>query len=137
MKEGIKRFLVRSLIILVILEILAWILCSLVLETCDFPGRAVSIWTVWAVTVGFHYWLLKTVDKNPRSFNGIYMMQTGVKLLLYVVCVIVYLVSFREFAMRFVVVFLITYIVFAVFEVVSILNFIKSKAGSSGKTSKD
>ncbi|MDR3093657.1 MAG: hypothetical protein LBU62_03305 [Bacteroidales bacterium] len=137
MKESVKRFLIRSLMILFLLEILAWAFCSLMFNVYDFPGRIVSMLIVWVVTVGFHYWLLKVVDKNPRSFNWVYMMQTGVKLFLYIICVFVYLLSFREFARQFVVVFLITYIVFAVFEVVSMLNFIKNKAGSSEKMSKD
>jgi hypothetical protein len=132
MEESIKRFLIKSLIILVIIEA-AWVLCSLVLKAYNFPGRIISILVVWAVTFGFHYWLLKAVDKNPKSFNWMYLLQTGIKLLLYIGCVVVYLLSFREFAIPFVVVFLVTYIVFAVFEVVSILKFIKNKAGSSGE----
>jgi hypothetical protein len=133
MKESIKRFLIKSLAIFVFLVIASWALFSFVLENYDFPGRIAGIAIVWAVTFGFHCWLLKVVSKNPRAFNRVYMMQTGIKLLIYIGCVMIYLSLHREFAIRFVAFFMAVYIVFAVFEVISILGFIKHKAGTSGR----
>ncbi|MDR1672376.1 MAG: hypothetical protein LBS09_02775 [Bacteroidales bacterium] len=126
MKEELNRFFIRSLSLLALIVGISVGLFSVAWKNADFPGNIVSVAFIWATTCGFHFWLMRVVARHPKSFGGIFLMQTGIKLFLFAAYIAVYLYLFREYAVRFVILFLVTYIIFAVFEVVSILKFVKN-----------
>jgi hypothetical protein len=65
------------------------------------------------------------------------MLQTAIKLLLYMVCIVGYLFFYRQYGLPFTVHFLAAYLIFAIFEVASILKFVKNNAGqASGSVKK-
>jgi hypothetical protein len=124
-----KRFFLFAAVILVITIAVSQLLFSTIFETNSFPGRIISIIFVWLVTCMSHYWMMKTVTDRPKAFSRVFMLQTTVKLLLYMVCIAGYLVLYREYGILFTVHFLVTYLIFAIFEVASILKFVKNNTG--------
>ncbi len=131
MGKMLNRFLVTALILCVAIIFISQLLFSSIFETYRFPGRTICIVFVWLVTCVSYYWLMKTVTDKPKAFNRVFMMQTTIKLLLYMVCILVYLLFYKQYAIPFAVQFLVVYLIFAVFEVISILKFVKSNTGQT------
>ena len=119
-----KRFFMIATSILAITIVASQLLFLFFFETNHFPGRILSIGFVWLVTCASHFWVMKTVTDRPKAFNRVFMLQTTMKLLLYMFCIVGYLVLYRQYAVPFTVHFLVTYLIFAIFEVVSILKFV-------------
>jgi hypothetical protein len=59
------------------------------------------------------------------------MLQITAKLLLYMTYIMIYLIIYRQHGIPFTVHFLVTYLVFAIFEVASILKFVKNNTGQT------
>ena len=125
MTQEQKRFFLIATAILAIVIVVSQLLFLSVFETNHFPGRITSIGFVWLVTCAFHYWVMKTVTDRPKAFSRVFLLQTTVKLLLYMSCIMCYLFFYRQYAVSFTVHFLVTYLIFAIFEVASILKFVK------------
>ncbi|MDR2036785.1 MAG: hypothetical protein LBQ60_02560 [Bacteroidales bacterium] len=135
MEKELQRFFINMLVLLILIISVSQLLFSVFFETYDFPGRILCIGFIWLVTCVSYYWLMKTVVKHPKSFNRIFMLQTSLKLFLYLISIVVYLLLFKGYALQFVALFLVTYLIFAIFEVVSILKFVKKDTGTvSGGT---
>ena len=111
--------------ILAVTIVVSQVVFLIFFETNHFPGRILSIVFVWLVTCASHYWVMKTVTDRPKAFSRVFMLQTTIKLLLYMSCIACYLFLFRQYAVSFTVHFLVTYLIFAIFEVASILKFVK------------
>ncbi|MBU0763798.1 MAG: hypothetical protein KJ607_03070 [Bacteroidetes bacterium] len=79
----------------------------------------------YIITCGLHYVLLRITRLKPDKFVTYFMMITTIKLLFYMIVMIVYLFFDREGAVVFLLVFLFLYILFTVFEVLSLLSFLK------------
>ena len=129
MTKPLKTFLVTATIILVAIIFASEAIFFTIFETFCFPFRITSIIFVWLVTCSSHFWLMKTVTDNPKAFDRVFMMQTMLKLLMYVACITVYLIVFRQHGVSFTLHFLIVYLFFAIFEVSSILKFVKENSG--------
>ena len=135
--NGQKRFFLSATIILAVVVVASQLLFSTIFETFCFPGRIISIWLVWITTCASHYWVMKTVTDRPKAFNRVFMLQTTIKLLLYMVCIMVYLILYRQHGVPFTVHFLVVYLIFAIFEVVLILKFVGNNVGpTSGNVKK-
>jgi len=129
MTKDLKRFFILATIILVLAIAISQIFFSTIFETFCFPGRIISIIFVWLVTCASHYWVMKTVVDKPKAFNWVFMLQTTIKLLLYIVCIVTYLFLYRPSGVPFTVHFLVVYLIFAFFEVVLILKFVSNNTG--------
>lgn len=131
MRKELKQFFINTLIILIVVITCSQVFFSYFFETYDFPGRIIGIVFIWLVTCLSHYWLMKTVTDKPKAFAGVFMMQTVGKLLLYFVCILGYMMLYKQHAVPFTFQFLIVYVIFAVFEVLSILKFVKNNSGQT------
>ena len=131
MEKRFKKFFINTLIILTAIISCSQVFFLYFFETYDFPGRIITIVSIWAVTCALHYWLMKTVTNKPKAFGRVFMAQTMGKLLLYMTCILGYLMIYKQHAIPFVIQFFAVYIIFAVFEVVSILKFVKTNSGQT------
>jgi len=126
-----KRFFLSATILLANVLIVSQVFFSTIFETKDFPLRIISIVFVWLVTCASHYWIMKTVTDNPKAFVRVFVLQTTIRLFLYMACIMIYLVLYRQHGVPFTVHFLVIYLVFAIFEVASILKFVKNNSGQT------
>ena len=128
-----KRFVVSSVIMLIVALLTSQICFSTIFS--DFSSVAVisivSVVFVWVVTSSFHYWLMKTVTDKPKAFNRVFMLQTTVKLLLFIAYVTICLFTINSQHVAFVIHFFVVYLVFAIFDVSLIMKFVREN--SSGK----
>ena len=138
MTKDIKRFLISATILLAIVVIVSQIFFSTIFETFCFPGRIMCIVFVWLTTCASHFWVMKTVTEKPKAFVRVFMLQTTIKLLLYMTFILVYLLHYRQYGVSFTVHFLFVYLIFAFFEVLLILKFVRKNTGQvSGSIKKN
>ena len=126
-----KRFFLIAAIILAITIAISQLFFSTIFVTYSFPARIISIVLVWLVTCSSHYWVMRTVTDKPKAFTRVFMLQTTIKLLLYMACIAGYLFVCRQHGVAFTVHFLTVYFIFAVFEVASILKFVQKNTGQT------
>ena len=126
-----KRFFTFASAVLAMAIAVSQVLFSTIFETKDFPLRIISIVFVWLVTCASHFWVMKTVTDKPKAFGRVFMLQTTIRLLLYMTCIMVYLALYQQHGVPFTVHFLVIYLVFAIFEVGSILKFVKNNSGKT------
>jgi hypothetical protein len=73
------------------------------------------------VTAVVHYVLLRITAMNPRKFVGYFMLATTLKLMNYLIVVFVYVFYVKEGMLAFILAFFLLYIIYTVFEVITIL----------------
>jgi len=131
-----KRFFFFAAVMLAIVISVSQIFFSTIFETKEFPFRIISICVVWLATCASHFWVMKTITEKPKAFVRVFMLQTTIKLLLYMVYIMAYLMIYRQHGVPFTVHFLITYFVFVFFEVLSILKFVRNNTGHTSRNVK-
>jgi len=129
MTKDQKYFFLSATVLLAILAVVSQTIFFTVFVTKDFPFRIISIVFVWMVTCLSHYRVMKTATDTPGAFNRIFMLQTTLKLLLYMACIAVYLFFFRQHGVPFTIHFFVVYIIFSIFDVALILKFVRKNTG--------
>ena len=72
------------------------------------------------LTLLFHFGIVKTTQSRPQVFIRYFMAATSIKLLLHLGVIVVYSITHREHATRFIIEFMIMYLLFTVFEVTAV-----------------
>jgi hypothetical protein len=92
-----------------------------------FSGFYFVIAFILFVTITFHLLLISSSEKRPAVFVNRFLAFTGAKLLLYLMMIILYILFINNQRVSFLLTFLCGYFVFTIFEVTSILNFLRKK----------
>lgn len=86
----------------------------------------------WAIAFFFiimsaliHSLLVKAAADSPKKFITSFMAITGLRLFGYLIIILIYAVLKREAALGFTLLFLLMYFLFSVFEVLTLLKFLK------------
>jgi len=124
-----KRFFLSAIILLAIVIAVSQILFLTVFVTKNFPLRIISVMLVWIATCSSHFWIMKTVTDKPKAFVRIFMLQTTLKLFLYMAFIVGYLFFYRQHGVPFIVHFFVVYLIFAIFDVSLILKFVRKNTG--------
>lgn len=77
------------------------------------------------VTALIHIVLMKAADENPKKFIIWFMAITGVKLFTYLIIIMIYGLLKGSEALGFVILFLVLYLLYSAFEVVTLLRYLK------------
>ena len=77
------------------------------------------------VTLLIHIYLINASENEPRKFTGKYLGAMGLKKLIYIMFLVILLFIDTPRAVPFLVSFLVTYAAFTIYEVISILNYLK------------
>ncbi len=95
------------------------------------PIMPVLLIYIALLTFGVFYTVLKGLEKNTtRSFNTYFTGANGVKLLLFILFLTVYLFVNAEKALTFSISFLVLYIVYTIFEVRQLVRIVKKMSKS-------
>ena len=129
MTKDQKSFILSATILLAIVVAVSQTFFFTIFVTKNFPLRIISIVFVWIVSCLSQFWLMKTVTDKPRAFNRIFMLQTTLKLLLYMACVACYLYFYGQHGVSFTIHFFVVYIFFSIFDVALILKFVRKNSG--------
>ena len=126
MNNHLKKFIIRGIIISLILIIAGFFLFMTVLKEFFSFSFPVLLLVIFLITVLFHRYLIYTTEGSNRKFPAKFLGATGIKMGLYMILIILYVVIDSENAVPFLLVFMIIYIIFTIFEVVSVLRYLKT-----------
>jgi hypothetical protein len=120
-----KSFLVKSTVLTVIVLILGAILYYTVFSQfyrSILPGVLAFF---YILTNLVHAYLLNIAGKSGSRFTAQYMAISFIKMFFYLAVVIVFVIINKEDAKIFLVNFLLLYVVYTIFEVYEISNFVR------------
>ena len=78
-------------------------------------------------SVAVHHFTVKASLEKPQMFPTYFMAITGLKMMVYIIALGVYVFVFKDSATPVVIMFLTLYVVYTVLEVTSALSFLKRK----------
>ena len=126
MNNNLKKFIIRGIIISLILFITGFFLFMTILKEYFSFLFPVLLIVIFLITVLFHRYLIRSAGESNRKFPAKFLGATGIKMCLYMILIIIYVVFDKENVVPFLLVFMVIYIIFTVFEVISILNYLKT-----------
>ncbi|MCK4700125.1 MAG: hypothetical protein KAT38_07310 [Bacteroidales bacterium] len=124
MNNHLKKFISRGIIISLILFIAGFFLFITILKEYFSFSFPVLLLVIFLITVLFHRYIIRSTGESNRKFPAKFLGATVIKMGLYMILIISYVVFNRENAVPFLLVFMIIYLIFTIFEVVSVLDYI-------------
>ena len=86
-------------------------------------------WIIWAFFVGstalIHFILTKAAEQDPKKFVNYFMGITALKLFTYLIIIMIFGLLNRDNAVGFIICFLITYFLYSIFEVATLMKHFK------------
>ncbi|MBE9511484.1 MAG: hypothetical protein IMY71_11445 [Bacteroidetes bacterium] len=125
MNNHLKKFIIRGIIISLILSIAGFFLFITILKEYFSFSFPVLLLVIFLINVLFHRYLIRSAGGSNRKFPIKFLSATGIKMGLYLILIILFVVFDRENAVPFLFVFMTIYVVFTIFEVVSVLDYLK------------
>ncbi|HWR99388.1 MAG TPA: hypothetical protein VN249_02175 [Prolixibacteraceae bacterium] len=126
-----RYFLKKALLLCLVVIGLSLLLYDSVLKGFYLKLYPLQVAVVSIVTVISHLRLMTAVEQNARKFSTTFLSVMSVKLFIYLVFILVCLLLDRSNAVNFVLTFLALYVIFTIFEVTEISNFLKKNPKSS------
>lgn len=117
-----KRFVVNIFLISVILVIIGWVIFSMFIPQYYLPVFPFILMFFAFSSVAVHAYQLQLSKKDTARFTRSNMIITFLKLFLYSAVAIVYIAVDTQNAKIFVICFILLYIIFSVFEVLSLMK---------------
>jgi len=124
MNNHLKKFIKRGIIISLIIFLAGFFLFITILKEYFSFSFPVLLLVIFLITVLFHRYLIRSAGESNRKFPVKFLGATGIKMGFYMILIIIYVVFDRENAVPFLLVFMIIYLTFTIFEIVSVLNYI-------------
>lgn len=81
---------------------------------------------MYGTSILVHHFTIKASEENPKRFPAYFMAITGLKMMVYVILLGVYVFVFKETAIPVVITFLVLYLAFTVLEVLSAISELKN-----------
>ncbi len=125
MNDHLKKFIIRGIIISLILSIAGFFLFITILKKYFSFSFPVLLLVIFLINVLFHRYLIRSAGRSNRKFPVKFLGATGIKMGLYLILIILFVVFDRENAVPFLLVFIIIYVILTIFEVVSVLDYLK------------
>jgi len=122
-----KRFILQSTVLTIIVFILGTIVYSTFLEQYYLSILPFTVLFFYLVTNLVHSYLLKIAVKSGSRFTSQYMAVSFLKMFFYLAVAIVYALLNREYAKLFLGNFLLLYAIYTAFEVLQISKFVRQK----------
>ena len=125
MNNHLKKFIKRGIIISLVLSIAGFFLFITILKEYFSFSFPVLLLVIFLINVLFHRYLIRSTGGSNRKFPVKFLSATAIKMGLYLVLIILFVVFDRENAIPFLFVFMIIYVIFTIFEVISVLDYLK------------
>jgi len=127
MQESLRKFGLNLLLLTLVLTALGYGLFLFVIPESYFTLFPLVPFVLFAVTIIVHIILVRASENDARKFTSRYLGAMGLKILIYIVFMIAFLVLATKHAVPFLVSFLVCYASFTLVEVISILKYLKRK----------
>ncbi len=123
MNKKFRHFLLRLTILSIIAAVIIYLLKNIGATAIISPALFQVLVLFFLLTAAVHYVLLRISTLNPRKFVGYFMLATFLKLFVYLIVMVAYAFTIdHEEVMPFVLGFFALYIIYTVFEVVTLLS---------------
>ena len=120
-----KKFLFREIAFTIFIAIIAMILFQTVLERYYLPVFWILLAMISILTGALHYSNIRASAQNASKFASGFLLATGIKMMIYLILITSYVLLNPEKASVFLISFFILYILYTIFEVLSILKHIR------------
>ena len=118
MKNKYQHFFIRLLIFTVILVILSVILWNIVPQDTIPDSLPYLFILFFGITALTHLILLSSTRISPTKFVSYYMLSTFLRLFIYVLAILIYILVIKVDMLPFIIAFFILYTLYTTFEVV-------------------
>lgn len=125
MFESLRKFTFTLLFIAVIITVLGYGIFLFFIPQYYFPYFPAIPAFLLLVTLLVHVYLVRASENDTRKFTARYLGAMGLKMFIYIIFLVVFLLIDTARAVPFLVCFLVTYATFTAYEVISILNYLK------------
>lgn len=123
--KHLRNFSLYLFLLTVFITAGGWILFKTWLPDRYFTGFLFIPLLFFIVTVALHYYLIRSSGKELIKFTPRFIGATGVKMLIYVILIVIYLLIDRQHAVSFLICFLICYFLYTAIEIISVLGYLK------------
>ena len=123
----LKKYIIRLLIFSLLIAIIAFALYATVLSRFYLPVMPWVLLFFVLISLATHYILIKSGESRITKFSTSFMGVTSIKLFLYLIFIVVYLINDKSNALVFVISFFILYLLFTVFETSTLLKDLNKK----------
>jgi hypothetical protein len=121
-----KNFSLYLSLITIFLTATGWIIIRTWMPEKYFKGFLLLPLLFFCITLALHWYLVRSSRKEIIKFTPRFIGATGIKMLLYIILIVVYLLIDRAHAVAFLLWFLICYFLYTVVEIISILRYLKN-----------
>ncbi len=125
MQESLRKFGFNLFLLALILTASGYGLFLFVIPESYFLLFPLVPFFLYAVTIIVHIYLVRASENDARRFTARYLGAMGLKMLIYIIFMILFLVLTAEHAIPFLMSFLVCYAAFTLVEVISILKYLK------------
>lgn len=121
------KYTVKALIVYLITMAVAAVVNEL--TEIDFEALHISFCGLFmfGTSVGVHHFTVIASKERAQLFPTYFMAITGIKMMVYIVALGLYVYVFKDAATPVIITFLVLYVVYTVLEVTSALSFLKQK----------
>ena len=123
MNKEVIKFIKRISILSVVTATLIFLLTYIVPSIFITPTLPFLILFFFSAGIVVHFVFLKISNKKSAKFIGQYMLVTVIKNLVFIIVLLLYVFLNRYDAVRFIVAFFILYLIYTIFEIISILPY--------------
>lgn len=121
----LKKFIVQGIFITLLFAVIGYFLFTGVFNPYYQVILPFVLLFIFLFTTVIHAILLKTARKKPKKLVNRFLMLTGLKMMIYLLIMIIYLIISKQDSVPFLLTFFIVYLVFTIFEISSILSCLK------------
>ena len=121
----LRKFIVQGIFITLLLAVIGYFLFTGVFNPYYQIILPFILLFIFLFTTIIHAILLKTARKKPKKLVNRFLMLTGLKMMIYLFIMIIYLIISKQDSAPFLLTFFVVYLVFTIFEISSILSCLK------------
>ena len=125
MSNAIKKFLLKSVLTSLICYILVIVIAFCITKKTSFLEVYILIPYIMLITLEFHILLIKASESNNMLFVNKYIAFSGIKLFIYLITILIYLIFIKFEIIVFLLSFIIIYFIFTIIEITSLLQIFK------------
>jgi hypothetical protein len=125
-EKHLKNFSLYLSIITFIITAAGWIIFKTWFPEKYFNGLLFIPFLFFFITLALHFYLIRSSRKEIIKFTPRFIGATGIKMLLYVIILVIYLLIDRAHAVSFLMWFLLCYFLYTLVEILSILKYLKT-----------
>jgi len=125
MHKDSRQFLIKIVVLSVVVYALATVLFSSVLQPWYLPSYPYLILLIACVTTIGHLIVIRSSGQNNMKFTTAFMASVTLKLFVYLLFMLVFLMLNRAQVIPFVLTFMTFYVFFTIFELQQVLSHIK------------